>query len=111
MLTKLLLLLIILFVALSVVVWLLKRLTQTSQRLAELHSELLRNDEVLASKIAVLEEQKAQMDMQQQQMSENDSSDSGVLEADVVDGGLIEKAVPEASVKQKDEHSREGRGV
>jgi CHASE3 domain sensor protein len=58
MMFKFILLLVVLFVAYGIVVWLLKRLTQTSQQIAELHSQLQRNDEILAAKIMELQKEK-----------------------------------------------------
>ena len=59
MLVKVLLLLILLFLAYGYAVWLLKRLANTSQQIAELRSQLLKNDEALSAKVAVLEVERA----------------------------------------------------
>lgn len=69
MLFKTILLLILLFLAYGYAVWLLKRLTNTTQQIAELRSQLLKNDEKLNAKIAVLQEQKARQ--------ETEGNDSG----------------------------------
>jgi hypothetical protein len=58
MLFKFLILLVLLFLAYGYAVWLLKRLTNTSQQIAELRSQLLKNDELLGAKVAALEEKR-----------------------------------------------------
>jgi CHASE3 domain sensor protein len=70
MMFKFVLLVILLFLTYGVVVWLLKRLTDTSQQIAELHSQMRRNDEILAAKIAAMEEQKRALDAQKAQQGE-----------------------------------------
>ena len=66
MLFKILLSLILLFLAYGLVVWLLKRLTDTTQRLADLQSQLVRNDEVLNAKLEALQQQKRSLEEQRQ---------------------------------------------
>lgn len=66
MLFKLLLSIILLFLAYGLVVWLLKRLTDTTQRLADLQAQLVRNDEVLNAKLEALQQQKRALDEQRQ---------------------------------------------
>lgn len=60
MLFKFILLLVLLFLAYGYAVWLMKRLTNTSQQIADLRSQLLKNDELLSAKVAVLEEKREQ---------------------------------------------------
>jgi hypothetical protein len=45
-------------------------LTDTSQQIADLHSQLRRNDEILGAKVAALEEQKRVLDAQQAEQNE-----------------------------------------
>ncbi|HEX8835246.1 MAG TPA: hypothetical protein VF719_13645 [Abditibacteriaceae bacterium] len=61
---KIILLLILLMVAYGIAIILLRRLSQTTQQLANLRSEMRRNDEKLSAKIEVLQAQKAAQEAQ-----------------------------------------------
>ena len=66
MLLKFLLLVLLLFAALGVAVWLLQRLNNTMQQVADLRSQLVKNDEVLGAKLAALQEQKRVQETQEE---------------------------------------------
>ena len=66
MLFKFLLLVLLLFAALGLAVWLLQRLNNTMQQVADLRSQLVKNDEVLGAKLAALQEQKRLQELQEE---------------------------------------------
>ena len=91
MLFKFLISLILLFLAYGIVVWLLKRLSYTTERLAELQSQLARNDEVLSVKLEALQTQRRALQEQQAQLDAAKAGEASSGEA-MPDGASLDAA-------------------